>query len=56
MLFINLWILKTALHLAVERGNIDIIKALLANKNSDVNVEDSIFQYILNAMKNYFFK
>ena len=31
---------KTALHIAVENNNIEIIKLLLENKNIDVNVKD----------------
>ena len=33
---------KGVLHIAVEKGNIDIIKILLSTKNIDVNVKDKI--------------
>lgn len=32
----------TTLHLAVEKGNIEIIKSLLQNNKIDVNIEDEI--------------
>ena len=32
---------KTALHLAVEIRNLEIIKLLLQNKEIDINIEDS---------------
>lgn len=31
---------KTALHLAVEKENIEIIKYLLSHKNIDINAKD----------------
>lgn len=39
---------KTALFVAVENGNIDIVKLLLSNNNIDVN--------IINTIINHFFK
>lgn len=33
---------KTVLHLAVEKGNLEIIKLLLQNKSIDINVVDNI--------------
>lgn len=33
---------RTALHLAVLKGNIDIIKLLVTDRRIDVNVEDEI--------------
>lgn len=39
---------KTALFVAVENGNIDIVKLLLSNNNIDVN--------IINTIINLFFK
>ena len=45
-IFINnvdlLFIHSTALHIAVKKRNIEIIKALLENKNIDINIEDQI--------------
>lgn len=38
---------KTALHLAVEKENFDIINILLAHKTIDINVTDNITIYIL---------
>ena len=37
---------KTSLHLAVEIGNLKIIKLLLDQKNIDVKVEDEILIFI----------
>lgn len=38
---------KTALHLAVEKENFDIINILLAQKTIDINVTNNITIYIL---------
>lgn len=36
---------RTALHYAVENGNIDIIKLLLEHKKIDVNAKDKVLIY-----------
>ena len=33
---------KTALHMAVEKENIEIIELLLSNPNIDINIKDKI--------------
>lgn len=38
-----IYISKTALHRAVEKEAIDIIKVLLTNTSIDTNAEDTIF-------------
>lgn len=43
---------KTVLHYAVEMKYIEIIKILLAYKNTDVNVKDSIYIFKLYQIKN----
>lgn len=34
---------KTALHIAVEKKNNEILKLLLSNPNIDTNIKDNIF-------------
>ena len=41
MTFILNYIYKTALYLAVEKENIDIVKLLLANDKLDINIKVS---------------
>lgn len=36
---------ETALHLAVKKGNLEIIKVLLGNDAININVKDDIFIY-----------
>lgn len=42
----NIFFNKTALHIAVELENIEIVKLLLKHKNIDVNI-NSILKYII---------
>lgn len=42
---------KTALFIAVENQNLDIIKLLLDHPNIDVNIK-SVFNYINNTISN----
>lgn len=49
MKFFILFLNKTALHLAVERNNLDIVRLLLQNPQINVNIKtilSSIFNYI----------
>ena len=41
MIFILNYIYKTALYLAVEKENIEIVKLLLANDKLDINIKVS---------------
>lgn len=34
---------KTALHIAVEKQNIEIIKLLLSNNNININIKNDIY-------------
>lgn len=45
---------KTALFVAVENGNIDIVKLLLSNNNIDVNIINSIINHFLKCYFNLF--
>ena len=36
---------RTALHMAVERKNVEIIKLLLSNPNIDISVENEIYYF-----------
>ena len=38
--------IKTVLHLAVEKGNIEIIKMLLSQSNIDINAKDEVYLLI----------
>lgn len=40
---------KTALFVAVENGNIDIVKLLLSNNNIDVNIINTIINHFLKC-------
>lgn len=42
MKFLNFFIKKTALHLAVEKNNVEIVQLLLKNKKIKVNIKDDI--------------
>ena len=60
MKFINSWLNKTALYLAIEKENIEIIKLLLSNGKIDVNAPNIInlfymkFKIIyINRIKNH---
>lgn len=44
--------IETALHNAVRKGNVDIIKLLLGNKNVDVNVIDKQGRKPIELTKN----
>ena len=46
---------KTPLHLAVENGDIDIVKILMNNKNIDLNAEDEIRFYNCQSSLESFF-
>lgn len=37
---------KSVFYMAVKKGNIDIIKLLLLNKNVNINTKDEIFEMI----------
>ena len=48
---------KSVLYLAVEKGNLDIIKLLLARPELDVNVQSILINFFINFVfkKNIFF-
>lgn len=43
---------KTALHLAVQNNNIQIIKLLLKMKDIDINIEDSLEEKPIDYARN----
>lgn len=42
---------KTALHIAVEKGNVKIVKLLLANKELNINYESILFLFFIKLRK-----
>ena len=44
---------KAVLHLAVEKGNLEIIKLLLKKEDIDVNIEDSHGKKPIDYSQNY---
>ena len=45
---INLIFYKAALHVAAENDDIEIVKFLLANNKTDVNIADIFYHYLLS--------
>ena len=48
-------IYRTALHVAVEKENLEIVKLLLSNKNIDINQRSILKNTFLYHSKSYFF-
>ena len=45
---------KTALHIAVEKGNVEIVKLLLSNEELDINAMYILITNIYNIETKYF--
>lgn len=48
---INLIFYKAALHVAAENDDIEIVKFLLANNKTDVNIADIFYHYLFIKFK-----
>ena len=46
---------KTALHLAVEKGNTEIVQMLLSNKRVNINSETILISIILTSFQIFWF-
>ena len=44
------YIKSTALHIAVEKGNIEIIQSLVDHKGIDINIRDEIMLFYFSIM------
>ena len=46
---------KTSLYLAIEKGNVEIVKLLLTNDNLDVNIMNILIDFFFDKIQNYIF-
>lgn len=52
MKFLKILLNKTALNIAVENGDIELVQLLLTKDNIDVNIPNIIHHLLFNTVKN----